>query len=165
MGIFNFFKKRRENKIKRLRLNEQIALLKRDFQEGIISFKHFKELQAKKIGIVSGIKEAWENAGFDYIPVEPILIKNNKLRAYKTKNGDYRVFTKILGPNLFDFLSSREGLKFNSKLRSDQITINATLRKLRIFHGHEHIDQNYCIEIYEEKPRLYIIDFDMAEIT
>lgn len=107
-------------------------------------------------------KEVWQKAGFDYVPVEPILMKGNELRAYKTKDGRYRVYTKVLGPSLNEYLQniSEPEIKFRLNNNVNRIITVLTL-DLDIHHGHTHL-KNFCVEIVDGKPRLYIIDFDQA---
>lgn len=106
-------------------------------------------------------KNAWEEAGFDYIPVEPILKKSGKLMAYKTNDGNYRVYTKVLGSSLATVLGSNKNEKLNEILLFDRERIISVLNKLGIEHGHLH-RSNFCIEEHNGKIRLYAIDFDMA---
>ena len=53
MGIFDFWKKKKLNKL--------ILRLKDDFNEEIRDFGHFKELQVKKIDIIKKIMVVWNN--------------------------------------------------------------------------------------------------------
>ena len=60
-----------------------------------------KALRAKKV---------WQQAGFDYVPVEPILRKRGKQRIYwqsvkGKRTGKVRVYTSVLGPSVFAFLN------------------------------------------------------------
>lgn len=119
-------------------------------------------------------KEVWQKAGFDYIPIEPIFTKKEELRAYKTKKGNYyRVYTKVLGMNLAEFIYQRDSLH-NKKLIPqlnesliEQLNVlcdrieTVLTEELKIIHGHLHY-QNFCVEIQDDKIRLYVIDFDEA---
>lgn len=102
--------------------------------------------------------DAWKEAGFDYVPVEPILMKKGKLLFHKfEKDGEiyYRVYTKILlGTALYisPFVDSLQPLCKK---------ISAVLEELKIEHGHLHLG-NFIVEMHEGKPRLYVIDFDEA---
>ncbi len=98
--------------------------------------------------------------GFDYVPIEPILKIGGKLRAFKTKEGLWRVSTKVLGPTLKNFMLSDE-YETNKKLRLMREKIEEGLNELNIRHGHLH-DNNFCIEFHDGKIRLYAIDFDQA---
>ncbi|GEM_PF-6164068 len=107
-------------------------------------------------------KDIWQSVGFDYVPIEPILIKGKELRAYKTKDGTYRVYTKVLGPSLEEFLKSNAQDSLKSKLKNDEEVIRKVLAvNLAIAHGHDH-RSNFCVEFSAGKPRLYLIDFDQA---
>ena len=130
-------------------------------------------------------EDAWVESGFDYIPIEPILKKKGKYRikkftAQKTKNpknmgwnetlsgGEvlYAVYTGVInGPILAEF--------FTKELDYDKEKIYDVLEKLGINYAENHIRgkakshynlTNFVVEMHEGKPRLYIIDFDLAEI-
>ena len=103
----------------------------------------------------------WKKEGFDYIPVEPILTKNEKLLAFKTKKGQYRVYTAVLGQSLATFLKSSTNQYAEEYLINLRYKITRVLNKLKITHGHTH-DSNFCVERKDNKLRLYIIDFDEA---
>jgi len=98
--------------------------------------------------------EAWRKAGFDYVPVEPIL--------YFSLQDDMtvRVYTSVLDQNI-KFLSLENDMR-----------LKETLKEIKIYHGHLH-DRNICSyfkrdnkgnRIIDKMPRQYIIDFDQAEI-
>ena len=108
-------------------------------------------------------RKVWAEEGFDYIPIEPILTKNKDLRAYKTKKGNtYRVYTKVLGMTLNNFLDFTSDDKLKQQLESLRNRIMHILdAKLQILHGHLH-NSNFCVEIQDDKIRLYAIDFDQA---
>ena len=108
--------------------------------------------------------DVWLKSGFDYIPVEPILMKNGRLRARKIKSGAYEVATVVLGPTMWSFLNNSANSKFEHELNEQRKNITLVLEdKLRIYHGHIH-NTNFCVKLYGDKPRLYIIDFDLARI-
>ena len=108
--------------------------------------------------------DVWLKSGFDYIPVEPILMKNGRLRARKIKSGAYEVATVVLGPTMWSFLNNSANSKFERELNEQRKNITLVLEdNLRIYHGHIH-NTNFCVKLYEDKPRLYIIDFDLARI-
>ena len=108
-------------------------------------------------------KKTWKEIGFDYIPVEPILTKHGKLRAYKTKDGMYRVSTKIVGESFATFLENPKNSKFREIVEHQKYKIYYGLKKLNIEHGHLHYG-NFCVEFHGEQPRVYVIDFDRAKI-
>ena len=72
MAIFDFFQ--------RGKLNKLILRLKEDFNEEIKDFGHFKELQARKIGVVRKIKDIWNEKWKEAEELVktnmPILIRN-----------------------------------------------------------------------------------------
>jgi len=131
-------------------------------------------------------KEIWKKAGFDYIPVEPILKKKNgKYRTYKfkfsrnkkwlippkwwppedeSKEGQYyRVSTKVLGPSSLAVIMYNNNEKLNEKIHEKMTKIEEVLNEdLNIYHGHTHYG-NFCIKMDEPEPKVYIIDFDKAE--
>ena len=99
--------------------------------------------------------EAWKEAGYDYVPIEPIL--------YFSVNKDMtvRVYTGVLDKDV-DSL----GLDQDKRLEE-------TLEKIGVHHGHLK-NKNVCtlfprdaagkIIIDGTMPRQYIIDFDMAHL-
>jgi hypothetical protein len=99
--------------------------------------------------------EAWKEAGYDYVPIEPIL--------YFSVNKDMtvRVYTGVLDKDV-DSL----GLEQDKRLEE-------TLEKIGVHHGHLH-DKNVCtlfprdaagkVIIDGTMPRQYIIDFDRAHL-
>ncbi|MEK6955667.1 MAG: hypothetical protein AABW52_03330 [Nanoarchaeota archaeon] len=105
--------------------------------------------------------EIWKKEGFDYIPIEPILTKNGKLRAYKTVYGEYRVYTKVLGPNLVSFLTNPENRKYSKELYILRGKIIRALEEIEISHGHDH-EFNFCISKEDDEIKLYMIDFDQS---
>ncbi len=107
-------------------------------------------------------KDVWKDLGFEYTPIEPILIKNGKLRAYKTTTGMYRVYTKVLGPSLTHFLLNPNNNKFYDRLKMQSDNIIKGLSSLKIKHYELRDKENFCIEMHEGEPRLYAIDFEHA---
>lgn len=131
--------------------------------------------------------EFWHGEGFDYVPVEPILSKNGVLRAkpykskkrvegekeqwYQTEMGGeiiYAVATQVLGPTL-EGLGHGFNQSLKVKLISDKNRIIDGLIRLGIEYapesrGHVH-DSNFCVQFYNDNPRLYIIDFDHARLV
>ncbi len=101
-------------------------------------------------------KDIWQKAGFDYVPVEPIL------RAKKTKSGEYRVIAGVLQTNLEDFLLGEKGKKSAKMLARQKEKIKQVMRSLGIVNQHFEHNSDYCVEMHEGKPRLYAIDFDLA---
>jgi len=105
----------------------------------------------------------WKGLGFDYVPIEPILTQGDKLRAYQTKEGLWRVSTRVLGPSLKDYSASyyKEYSQYKQELAVMKAKIERGLNILNIHHGHLH-ESNFCIEMHQGKIRLYAIDFDQA---
>lgn len=109
-------------------------------------------------------KEAWKNAGFDYIPVEPILSKGGRLRVKETRSGKMMVMAGVLGKSLNLFLSDTRNSHLRETLEKESERILQVLRMICVEHGHVHGD-NFCVQFHKGKPRLYIIDFDIATIV
>jgi HEAT repeat protein len=117
-------------------------------------------------------KYAWKQAGFNYIPVEPILSKGNKERIYAEKKreeltGNYRVSTKVLGESLHGFLAQPKNQKHKEYLEAQRRKITDVLDSLGVNHYHLHAG-NFCVEKVKKKGRpelrLYVIDFDLASL-
>lgn len=109
-------------------------------------------------------KGVWEEAGFDYIPIEPILVsENGELQAKKLKDGKVAVLTGVLGHNLHSFAKNKKNRKYVPKLVEQGNKILAVLnKKLQIAHGHAH-QYNFCVEPYNGDFRIYLIDLDQAK--
>ncbi|MFC1690585.1 hypothetical protein ACFL0W_00265 [Nanoarchaeota archaeon] len=105
-------------------------------------------------------EEAWKKAGFDYIPVEPIVRSpsSGELMAYKQKDESIKVYSKVLGRDLVSISEIQDVDKFMeyNKVREKIIRV---LDDLKIFHGHLH-SGNFCFD--KEGKKLYVIDFDQA---
>ena len=107
--------------------------------------------------------EDWKKAGFDYVPIEPIL------KASSSKDGkDVRVYAGVLGVSVYSYLQMKSN-KENHKIVQQQVkTIEKTLKAMGVSHGHTHLN-NFCVlhertqdgEIdWSKPPRVYCIDFD-----
>lgn len=109
---------------------------------------------------------AWHEAGFNYVPVEPIqsIDKTDVAGeiAVVTTNLPGKAWSKAI--NLFP--RHREQLEYMKEAILD------VLSDMSVYHGHAHHD-NFVIVPYTKKfglvdvercPRLYIIDFDQAEL-
>jgi len=59
MGLKDYLKRRKVNRLKRLALSKRILILKQDFDKEIKDFNFFIDLQKKKHFIVKKIKEIW----------------------------------------------------------------------------------------------------------
>ncbi|MBI2666643.1 hypothetical protein HYX13_03460, partial [Candidatus Woesearchaeota archaeon] len=120
-------------------------------------------------------EETWKKLGFDYIPIEPILKKGNKLRAYQTRSGFWRVSTRVLGLSLASLSDvpvvrgyNHSQQNYNQLLATRDIIIRG-LKQLGIIYAAEtpsHLhDNNFCVELVDGRFRLYLIDFDQAVIS
>jgi hypothetical protein len=107
--------------------------------------------------------EFWEENGFSYVPIEPILSV--------TAKGDewiVNVFSQVLGPSASQWLKSNT--HFRSHINLQMNNIRKLLTKLGIEHGHLH-ENNFCLVFnknsdgtpdYTKTPRVYAIDFDTS---
>lgn len=106
--------------------------------------------------------EMWKQKGFDYVPIEPI-------QSYiLNKKGLVDVFSGVLDLSL-NAWKEMDG-DFQTGLNEDRLKIIAILEKQGVNHGHTHED-NFCLRFFRDekgnvdfsrKPRIYLIDFDMA---
>lgn len=106
--------------------------------------------------------KTWEEAGFDYVPIEPIL-------SYSlNKNGLVEVHSGILDLSLAKWVETT-GL-FTKELFEQNDAILEIVIGNEINHGHAH-DHNFCLRFFRDEngqpdfsrvPRLYLIDFDQA---
>ncbi|MCX6736606.1 MAG: hypothetical protein NTW73_00745 [Candidatus Parcubacteria bacterium] len=102
----------------------------------------------------------WEKAGFDYVPIEPII-------SYKlNEKGLVDVYSGVLDLNLMDWESKTD--IFKDELEEQKKKILDVLTQLKIEHGHTH-NNNFCLRFFRDAngkvdfnraPRLYLIDFD-----
>ncbi|MFA6064444.1 MAG: HEAT repeat domain-containing protein [archaeon] len=121
----------------------------------------------KKARIVTIDKKAlnaWELAQKSGIPVEPILEKGGKLRVRKNPDGFYNVSAGIIdGQSLFTFIRAKGSRKWLAELRKQIGAIKDKLTEIGVAHGHEH-SGNYVVKMENGKPKVYLIDFDAAQI-
>ncbi len=110
--------------------------------------------------------EIWKNLGFDYVPIEPILSFNIS-RKDKSK---INVVAGVLGMTLDEYTRICPDSHKKELLETVDLVVKG-LNQLKIQHGHAH-RSNFCIYFeededgqvnLEEVPKLYLIDFDMAE--
>lgn len=104
----------------------------------------------------------WQQAGFDYVPIEPI-------QSYRlNKKGLVDVYSGVLDLSLGAWEQMTDD--FGKELTADQIKIQSILKKQNVKHGHPHVD-NFCLRFFRDengsvdfskKPRIYLIDFDVA---
>lgn len=112
--------------------------------------------------------KVWENAGFHYVPIEPIW------DVSQVNDFEVAVTTSNLrGQNLMKSLPLYDS-NIQSKIVEAKNKIMETLQRLKIVHGHLH-DENFVLvpqtttndngEIVgdpSKMPRIYVIDFDIA---
>lgn len=107
----------------------------------------------------------WKDHGFDYIPVEPInsfsIDGNNSL---------VNVHSGVLDLSFLDWSSLTQ--RFATEIEGQMELITTTLEKLKIEHGHPG-PGNFCLRFFRNEdgtpdftkvPRVYLIDFDRANI-
>jgi hypothetical protein len=106
--------------------------------------------------------EMWKKAGFDYVPIEPIV------SFRMDKEGLVDVASGVLDLSLNSWIGmsgdfSRELIKQKEKIKN-------ILTEAGIKHGHPHGD-NFCLRFFRKEngdvnfnkmPRIYLIDFDRA---
>jgi hypothetical protein len=111
--------------------------------------------------------EDWKKAGFDYVPIEPIL------KASASENGnDVRVYAGVLGVSVESYLEMYSNKEFHENVKKQVQDIRNTLKSIGIEHGHNQHDRNFCVlhertpegEIdWTKSPRVYCIDFDQSK--
>ena len=109
--------------------------------------------------------EIWKEAGFNYIPIEPIL------RAFLCEDkNNVRVYAGVLGMSVAKYLEMHLNNEFHEHVKQQVDTITKTLANMGIEHGHPHY-YNFCVlhertpegEIdFSKPPRVYCIDFDQS---
>ncbi len=105
--------------------------------------------------------KAWKEAFEDeYLKnhVEPILEKNGSLRAYASKDGLYRVYTKYCGIPFLEF--TKQHPEHLEELENQKDKIIKRLNELRI--NHMHAQRNFVVDENDGKPVVKLIDFDAA---
>lgn len=117
-------------------------------------------------------KVTWKEAGFDYVPVEPLMTKEAVISQYRLdaaakaalstleshqQAGEEIVYAQVLqGPQL-EQLSAKMS-------EQDQNRIRHILASLGISHGHLD-NHNFVVTHMDGIPRIYAIDFDRATLT
>jgi hypothetical protein len=109
--------------------------------------------------------EDWKKAGFDYVPIEPIL------KASLCKDDEnVRVYAGVLGISVEKYLKMYFNREHHQNVMQQVLDIKEVLEKVGIGHGHEHYG-NFCVlhnrtpkgEIdWNTPPRIYCIDFDQS---
>lgn len=108
----------------------------------------------------------WTQAGFDYVPIEPIQ------SYHLNSEGLVDVYTGILDLSLSDWIDidGKNTALFRGELEKQRDKIIEILEREGIRHGHIH-DRNFCLRFYRDEqgepdfarvPRIYLIDFDQA---
>ena len=107
--------------------------------------------------------EVWKKAGFAYVPIEPILSYHINV------NGLVNVQSGVLDISMAGWLEKTT--MFQAELEQQCDTIKRVLKELKIQHGHDYHDNNFCLRFFRQPdgtpdftrtPRLYLIDFDQA---
>ena len=89
--------------------------------------------------------DTWKKAGFDYVPMEPII------RAYTSKDGkNTRVYSGVLGVSVSKYLDMYSNKNQHDYVREQVEKIKGILEEMGITHGHTH-DNNFCI-LHERTP-------------
>jgi hypothetical protein len=117
--------------------------------------------------------ETWQRRGYNYVPIEPIIgVKKigaglNADRSFR----DLRVFSGFVGITADAWF--KKNTRHATHIMNEMTRISAILvGDLKIAHGHPHVG-NFGLAFprksdgsfdYEQKPRLYLIDFDLAEM-
>lgn len=108
--------------------------------------------------------QVWSQAGFDYVPIEPIFSFNSD----KVSNL-MNVASGVLDLNLEEWYAF-SGNSFKESLDEQKNKIVSVLIKMGINHGHPN-DANFCLRFHRDKdgnpdlnktPKIYLIDFDKA---
>ncbi|MFH1232874.1 MAG: hypothetical protein V1651_03380 [Patescibacteria group bacterium] len=104
----------------------------------------------------------WKENDFDYVPIEPID------SYHLNKKGLVDVYSGVLDINYSQWKNISN--QFQTDLEEDMEKIIAVLEKEKIIHGHIK-GENFCLRFFRnkqgdvdlsKKPRIYLIDFDMA---
>ena len=121
--------------------------------------------------------EIWEQAWFDYIPIESIVSfsrikKDFEFRWHKLYKWQFKVFTQVLDASLIELKFFKNFEKYIPELLKQKERIIWITKGFRVKHWHAH-NGNFCVKFYRNKdwildnsrcPRLYLIDFDQARM-
>lgn len=108
--------------------------------------------------------ELWKNAGFDYVPIEPILTYSLNKKSWVD------VASGVLDVSLNTWMYNTS--LFVGELQEKRTKIKDILRSQNIDHGHPH-EGNFCLRFWRKEngeldftrcPRIYLIDFDQAAL-
>ncbi len=118
--------------------------------------------------------QLWRKNGYEYVPIEPIIGVKKIGAGLNTDNSfrDLRVFSGFVGVSAAGWF--RNNTRHASHIMNEMTRITKILTDdLKISHGHPHIG-NFGLVFprksdgsldFEKPPRLYMIDFDLAETT
>lgn len=115
--------------------------------------------------------DVWREAGFNYVPVEPIEdidFYHQRWSGGVVKELSAVVTTNLSGRSLNDWIKYRE--EFIDELIELRGEIITTLESMQVNHGHLHRGNFVVVPYktpdgkvdYSRCPRLYVIDFDQA---
>jgi hypothetical protein len=110
--------------------------------------------------------EEWRNAGFDYVPIEPIL----KANIY-ADNDNAEVYTGVLGINADQYIEMYSTIKHRPYVLDKIDQIKEVLTRIGIDHRHVYHKKNFCVQHnrtpdgaidWDTPPKVFCIDFDIA---
>lgn len=118
----------------------------------------------------------WKSEGYDYVPVEPILTREEMIQQFGLRTGSVAALDKlkekvgpdeelvfsgiIMGPNLLKAERGTGVVNFTGEAEK----LKATLKKFGIDHGHTS-SANTVIQKEGNKTRPYLIDWDKAKVN
>jgi hypothetical protein len=106
----------------------------------------------------------WQEAGFDYVPIEPI----QSFGVNEDKFVD--VYCSVLDLNLGQWC--QKAIMFTDDLNVQMEKIIQVVKDNNVVHGHPKAE-NFCLRFFRDEkgqpdftrtPRLYLIDFDRAQV-
>lgn len=142
---------------------ETTLLLGNQFKDNLI-IRHFEEPCFLAWQKAYESYAYWKNAGFDYIPIEPIYSFR-----YDEHTQLVNVVAGVLDLNLDEWYQF-SGDTFKEHLDEQKEKIISTLKESGITHGHAN-NANFCLRFCRNKdgsvdldriPKIYLIDFDKA---
>ncbi|HUP56488.1 MAG TPA: hypothetical protein VM598_03480 [Bdellovibrionota bacterium] len=121
--------------------------------------------------VALGAHDLWRAKGFDHVPVEPIVSRDQLAREFpgaeppqfKTGPGNAQVYARVLGMNVMSLLPWLPR-RLKVDVQNQMYTIMGALEEMGIVHGHAH-SRNFCVTFVDGKPRVYVIDFDAARLV
>lgn len=114
--------------------------------------------------------DTWQNLGFSYVPVEPIIRTSSGKQA-----GKMNVYARVLKGITVEKWFENSNILFEKEIRTRQANIREGLLMIgaefaQVNRGHDH-DNNYIVVPERDEngkrrldvpPRVYLIDFDQA---